>query len=132
MGNGVGRWVATTTIPSRCGAVAMGNGTVSVGGVLWVVCCGWCVVGGVLMFVVVVSVYRLILSILPSFADGKLITTCRGDPGNTFFLSFAGDTNGKFNFVTGGVRHMRFWNVTGHTMKSKKCILGQNVRAACC
>ena len=23
---------------------------------------------------------------------------------------------------------MRFWNVTGHTMKSKKCILGQNVR----
>ena len=73
--------------------------------------------------------YRLILSFLPSFADGKLITTCRGDPGNTFFLSFAGDTNGKFNFVTGGVRHMRFWNVTGHTMKSKKCILGQNVRA---
>ena len=53
MGNGVGRWVATTTIPSRCGAVATGNGTVSVGGFgLWVVCCGWCVVGGVLMFVV--------------------------------------------------------------------------------
>ena len=36
MGNGVGRWVATTTIPSRCGVVAMGSGAVSGGGVGWV------------------------------------------------------------------------------------------------
>jgi WD40 repeat protein len=59
--------------------------------------------------------------------DGKLLTTCRGDPGKTLFLAFAGDSDGEFNFVTGGVSHIRFWKVTGHTMKSKKGILGQNV-----
>ena len=45
------------------------------------------------------------------WSDGKLLTTCRGDPGKTLFVAFAGDKSGKFDFVTGGVSHMRFWKV---------------------
>ena len=47
------------------------------------------------------------------WSDGKLLTTCRGDPGKTLFLAFAGDAQGDFNFVTGGVSHIRFWQVSG-------------------
>ena len=41
------------------------------------------------------------------------LTTCRGDPGKTLFLAFAGDACGDYNFVTGGVSHIRFWQVSG-------------------
>ena len=61
------------------------------------------------------------------WTDGKLLTTCRGDPSPTLFIAFAGDSEGDYDFVTGGKSHMRFWNVTGHTMKSRVGKLGQNV-----
>jgi microtubule-associated protein-like 6 len=55
--------------------------------------------------------------------DGKLVTKTRGDPGNTLFLAFAAG-EGINDFATGGKGHIRFWKISGHTMKSKKGILG--------
>ena len=56
--------------------------------------------------------------------DGKLVTKTRGDSGNTLFLTFASG-KGNFDFATGGKGHIRFWKISGHTMKSRKGILSK-------
>ena len=60
------------------------------------------------------------------WGDGKLVTKTRGDTGNTLFLTFAAG-GGRPHFATGGVGHIRFWKISGHTMKSNKGVLGTKV-----
>ena len=53
-----------------------------------------------------------------TWEDGKLLTTARGDKSTVLWAAFTPSEVGTL-FVTGGVRHIRFWTLSGRSLKSK-------------
>jgi len=53
-----------------------------------------------------------------TWEDGTLLTTARGDKSPVLWAAFTPADSGTL-FVSGGVRHIRFWALSGRSLKSK-------------
>ena len=54
-----------------------------------------------------------------TWEDGKSVASARGDKSTVLFACFTPSAGKGVVFVTGGVRHVRFWSLAGRSLKSK-------------